>query len=230
MLIQAIVPLYGRLENTFALVHRLVVDSTRTPDVVHFIGERIEDCEAVYHAMRELYALEVIDTDAPDCVMVTHLPTPMVDGKYDVIPYSHKINYSLDHAMELQGWAPIDAFVYVDNGSMPAPEKFERMARALEKEPSWGAVYCTQKRTGYLEQVHEARDIIPDGFGQVNFTQVMHRPVKSRWTLDMTYANPDLADAIFWRSISKELGPLHPVGGHTVLDVHHMPSPAANGL
>jgi len=220
----AIVPLYGRLENTFPLVQRLLVGSSRIPDTVYFLGEREEDCDAVYSALDDLYEMELLDTSRPIEAVVRHVATPVVGGRYDVIPYSHKINRALD--WELRA----DAFVYVDNGSMPAPEKFERMLSALEKEPSWGAVYCTQKRTGFREETHEARDVIPDGFGQVNFTQVMHRPVHARWTLDMTYADPDLADAIFWRAIARELGPLYPVGGATVLDVHYMPSPAANGL
>jgi hypothetical protein len=46
----------------------------------------------------------------------------------------------------------------------------------------------------------------------------------------MKWANPDLADALFWRQLHRVLGPFYPVGGHTVLDEHHIPSPVAVGL
>lgn len=223
MLIEAILPLHGRPENTFPLMHRLLVGSSRRPDYITVVCEDKADFDGVQDALTELIELELIDSRFPPGFTKYVLPTPKEGGVYTVIPYSNKINFALDQSIA-------DAIVYVDNGSMPAPEKFELMARELELDASIGAVYCTQERTGFHPTTHCAVSIIEDGYGQVNFTQVMHRPVKARWTTDMTYANPDLADALFWREIAKELGPLYPVGGIDVLDRHHIPSPAANGL
>lgn len=224
MRLAAIAPLYGRHHNTFPLLHRLLVATTRVPDELWLMCETTDDYRAVDKALDELYEMELLERRRPEEVQVCACPTPRMGGSYEQIPYSRKINIALD-------LCEADAVVYVDNGSIPAEEKFSEMLSALETNPEWGAVYCTQRRTGYREETHYADAIVEQGYGVVNFTQVMHRfPVQARWTLDMAYANPDLADAIFWRDLHKELGPFHPAGGLTVLDVHDMPSPAAAGI
>lgn len=214
---------YGRHENALPLMHRLFVDGTRKPDEAWLMCESQEDSAALIGALEELYELEVLD-GWPEGAQVEVLPTPRDDvGNYAVIPYSNKINWALDHS-------EADAIVYLDNGSMPAPEKYELMLAALEEHPDWGAVYCAQSRTGWNTQVAPALEIVHDGFCVVNYTQVMHRPTADRWSLDMALADPDLADAWFWRALHQSLGPFHPVAGRRVLDEHHMPSIAAQGL
>lgn len=149
-----------------------------------------------------------------------------MDGRYKVIPYSNKINWALARQTG-------DAILYLDNGSMPHPRKVELMAAALEANPEWGAVYCGQHRTGYLDETYRAgpdATTIANGNGQLNYTQVMHRPTSDRWTLDMAHADPDIADGLFWQSLHRTLGPFHPVGSDLILDEHHMADPKAVGV
>ena len=211
----------GRHENTFALMHRLFVDSTRKPDEAWLMCEAREDADAIEDAFDELYAMGLIEDLVPG--FPTILQTPKTNGNYDVIPYANKINFALDQS-------EADLFVYLDNNSMPGPQKFEVLARALEENPDWGAVYCTQKRTGFAPMVMEAVDPVRDGYCVLNYTQVMHRKTDQRWTLDMRHANPDLADGLFWRQLHDQVGAFYPAGGTRIHDDHHIPSPAMAGL
>ncbi len=181
--------------------------------------ETEEDCDALVDAYDALYELEVVDS-WPKWAEVVHLPTPKMNGEYIRIPYSHKINSIL---MDTQ----CDLICYLDNGSMPAPEKYKVMAEALEQNPSWGAVYCTQHRTGFNEVTSFAHQPVSDAYCALNYTQVMHRRTLDLWTEDMDFANPDLADAMFWRDLHESLGDFWPVGGDRVLDDHHIPNPSA---
>jgi hypothetical protein len=213
---------YGRHENTFPLMHRLFVDGSRPADEVWLIGETLEDVEVIDDALDELYNLEALE-NYPETLRLMHLKTPMIDGKYAVIPYSHKINYALDRTKA-------DVIVYLDNGSMPGPEKYKTMIEGLEEHPEWGAVYCTQKRTGYQPTIRFANDPVEDAYCDLNYTQVMHRLTEDRWSLDMRDADPDLADGLFWRALHKSLGAFHPVGGVIIHDDHYIPSPKAVGV
>lgn len=152
---------------------------------------------------------------------VLEYPTPRVDGEYAVIPYSHKINWVLDQTTA-------DAIVYLDNGSLPALGKYGAMLAALEAHPAWGAVYCGQHRTGVVDAPYPASEVVEDAYCVLNYTQVMHRRTADRWTLDMAYAKPDLADALFWRALHASLGPFYPVPG--ILDEHHIESELAVGV
>lgn len=208
---------YRRHENTDALVQRLVCDSR--------ISEAWLVCEDRWDALgidKALARWSPYGT-IPEVHRVT-LPTPRTDdGGYAVIPYSHKINYALDRTRA-------DYVVYLDNGSMPHPEKYRRMAAALDEHPEWGAVYCGQRRTGYAPAEAHASGVVADAYCRLNYTQVMHRRTDDRWTLDMAHADPDLADALFWRSLHASLGPFYPVAEGVLLDEHHIPSPKASGL
>lgn len=213
---------FGRHENSFPILHRLVT-STRQPNECWLMCETDRDAAVLDEAYRELYDLELLDA-WPKWLRLEICPTPRdADGRYAVIPYSNKINTALDRT-------GCDAIVYLDNNSMPAPDKYEIMAAGLEQRPWCGAVYCTQKRTGFSPTVALADGVVHDGYCAVNYTQVMHRLTADRWTLDMRHADPDLADALFWRSLHATLGPFYPVGGDRVLDEHHIPSPTAAGL
>jgi hypothetical protein len=214
---------YRRHENTFPLLHRVLIDSVRKPDEFWLMCEDEEDAQAVERALKELYELEVLDERQPANLQVITLETPRTGGAYDVIPYSHKINFALDASVA-------DMFVYLDNDSRPSAEKYKVMAQELERKPEVGAVYCTQKRTGFAPMTCEAYGLVHDAFCVLNYTQVMHRRTEARWTLEMQFADPDLADALFWRSLHMEVGPFHPVGGPMIHDWHHIPSPAATLL
>lgn len=213
---------HGRLDNTLPLLKRLYVDSTRKPDEAFLMCEDTDDLDAFQDAYEELYDLELLES-LPDGMEVRLCPTPRTDGAYDVLPYAHKINKALD---ECTG----DAIVYLDNNSDPAPEKYATMLNALETHEAWGAVYCTQKRTGWNETVAIADGIVYDGFCVTNYTQVMHRKTHDRWPLDMSLGDPDLADAVFWRKLHASIGPFHPVGDERPLDTHHMEHTYAAGL
>ena len=210
MKLAVIMTMYGRHENTYPLIER-VLTSSKIPDEIWIMCEGQDDFDVASAALDKLWRVNVTPI---------LLPTPRDGNRYAVIPYSNKINYVLDRTKA-------DAIVYVDNGSMPSETKFEVMLKALLDNPDWGAVYCTQQRTGYREETNGADRIIPDGYGILNYTQVMHRPTTVRWTTDMGKANPDLADATFWRDLG---GPFYPVDGQVVHDTHHMNSAAAEGV
>lgn len=214
---------FERYENSLPLLKRLYVDATRKPDEAFLMCETGMDSEALDRAYETLYDLELLD-GWPDGLKVIHCPTPRKEnGAYRVIPYAHKINVAL-------GMVTADAVVYLDNGSDPKPEKYETMLAGLEANPEWGAVYCTQKRTGMHDMISEATVPIGDAYCNLNYTQVMHRATGDRWPLDMALANPDLADGAFWRTLHLTLGAFFPVGDSRPLDEHHIPGAAATGL
>lgn len=196
------------------MVQRLLTDSSRRPDETWLLCESQDDAAVLERALKG---------KRQRGVFLKVIPTPRAHGSYKVIPYSNKINWALNRTSA-------DLIVYLDNGSTPHPRKYEVMAGALEQHPRWGAVYCTQKRTGYHNVTHEARDVLQNGDGQVNYTQVMHRITDDRWPLDMALADPDVADGKFWSALHRKLGPFHPVGGGRVLDEHHMPDAKAVGV
>lgn len=213
---------YARHENSLPLFHRLFVDSTRKPDEAWLMCETDEDAEALNAAYRYLHDCEVLDGWPAGC-RVEVLSTPTDDGRFLVLPYAWKINHALDRCTA-------DAVVYLDNNSMPAPEKLAVMAAALEQHPKWGAVYCTQKRTGFDPGVFVGEEPVEDGYCRLNYTQVMHRLTKDRWPTDMSLADPDVADGVFWRTLHQQVGAFFPAGGSAVLDTHHIPSPSATLL
>lgn len=192
-----------------------VLASTYAPDEFWVI------CETEYDLQN---AKAMLGDKWPTRMRMLHLPTPTTGGEYDVIPYSYKINHALDNS-------EADAFVYLDNGSVPHPDKYELMLSSLGCSDKIGAVYCPQRRTGYHEVIDMATEVVPDAFCRLNFTQVMHRKTDARWTMDMQHAKPnDIADALFWRELHKRVGAFYPVDCGYILDDHHIPSPVANGL
>ncbi len=204
---------FRRYENNPLLITALLTQTRRADE--HWIV-----CEDDADATEFIRAMAVHGT-LPGLRLVT-LPTPKDGDRYEVIPYSNKINWCLDRT-------EADAIIYLDNGSLPAPDKFRAMLAGLEDNPEWGATYCTQRRTGMSDTVSHANDVMNDAYCVLNYTQVMHRRTDDRWTLDMEHANPDLADALFWRSLHASLGPFYPVGDG-ILDEHHIPKAAAVGL
>lgn len=199
---------YQRHHRTQELLHRVFEESSLVPDEVWLMCEGEDDYDAL--------------GDYREYGMV--LSTPLnEDGSYAVIPYSNKINHALD-------LSDADLFVYLDNGSTPGIDKYRVMKQALDRNPEWGAVWCTQKRTGFAPMVVKADRVVHNAYSVLNYTQVMHRRCEARWTLDMQFANPDLADAMFWADLHKEFGPFHPAGGPATHDYHHIPSPAAVGV
>lgn len=200
---------YQRWENS-APIARSLFRQTRQADEHWLMCEDQADVAALAECTPGLPGLRLVQ-----------LPTPRRGDRYAVIPYSHKINWALDRT-------DADLIVYLDNGSMPALEKFERMANVLD-DPSIGAAYCGQHRTGMNDMERPADSIIEDAYAVLNYTQVMHRRTDDRWTLDMAHADPDLADAMFWRQLHGSLGPFHPTPGG-ILDEHHIPSAKAVGL
>lgn len=209
---------HKRYECSLPILRRLYVEGSRTPDEAWLLGEDNRDAAALDDARRHL------GLGWPEGLVIEVVPTPVkAGGKYEVIPYSHKINHALDRTTA-------DLIVYLDNGSLPHERKYELMAGALEEHPDWPAVYCGQLRTGYRIEEHHAQDVIPDGYCQLNYTQVMHRRTPVRWTLDPQYGNPDLADGMFWRDLHEQGAAYHPVAPGQILDEHEMHDHAVEGL
>lgn len=185
------------------------------------VCETEEDARVAEDAVAELVELEVLHR-RPKCLRIVHLPTPQSGGAYEVIPYSNKINWALDQTQA-------DAVVYLDNGSMPAPEKYEVMLAGIDAGHQ--AVYCTQEFTGFASGFRGLVGPVEQPKGRLNFTQVMHTVGPERWTLDMKWANPDWADGLFFLDLIPRVGLIHPVGDpDKPLDFHHIPSPAAGHL
>lgn len=198
---------YGRYEQSRACVER-VLESTRVPDEIILMCESQADAD------------NLKDYKKYSSVQIHILETPKTDGKYDIIPYSNKINWALDHT-------DADLIAYLDNGSMPHIDKYRQMSEALENNSEWGAVYCTQHRTGFIDVISKADKTVYDPHSVINYTQGMHRKTGKRWTIDMKWATPsDFADAMFWQSLDT---PFYPVGTE-ILDEHCMDSSSANGL
>jgi hypothetical protein len=210
-----IATLHKRLENTWPIVRRLFSESTRAPDECWLMCEDEDDYKTA-HAARSYWS-------HPKVCKVVKLPTERIGKRYALIPYSTKINYALDRA---EG----DYVVYLDNNSMPHERKLELMAKALDENPGWFAVYCAQQRTGMRDHVAPADGIVKHGMCAVNYTQVMHRMTGQRWTTDIRYGNPDLADGMFWQQLNEHHGAFYPVAPELVLDTHHIPETAAEGM
>jgi hypothetical protein len=207
---------YQRRERTEMLLNRVLVESTRPPDEFWLICEEEADASPAYAWQY---------TQQHPGLIIHVLPTPLTNaGKYDIIPYSNKINWALDHT-------DADYIVYLDNNSTPHIQKYALMLSALEQNPEWGAVYCSQNRTGFRVEQWLSDRIVNDAYCVLNYTQVMHKKTADRWDLDMQWADPDLADARFWRSLHSSLGSFHPVLlGEEMLDEHYVPDRKAVGI
>lgn len=176
-----IAPLYGqRAAGNLPRIRAALAAQTRPPDEVWWMVE-----------------------DVPGFPLRKNrwnVPTPRDGDRYAVIPYSFKQNFALDRT-------DADYIAYLTDDSWPAPEKYERMVRALDENPEWGAVYCSQE---YAEgQVRVAGDVMYDAHCRVDHTQVMHRRTADRWPLEM--GDLMLGDALFWRRLHASLGPFYPV-------------------
>lgn len=213
MKLAAIATMYQRHDKTLPLLESILTAS-RVPDELWIMCEGRDDADV---------AMKALDTLGKNGIGTIILPTPKTNDRYDVIPYSHKINWVLDRTSA-------DLICYVDNGSIPSPDKYKVMAEALENNPSWGAVYCSQERSGIAQKTAWADSVLDNAYAVVNYTQVMHRKTDDRWSLNMSHANPDLADAIFWKSLHKTLGKFYPVDKERIHDWHHIPSHAAQGV
>jgi len=135
---------------------------------------------------------------------ILEIATPRDEsGHYTEIPYSLKSNYALDHT-------EADYITYLTDDSWPAPEKYERMVAALDENPEWGAVYCSQDFGG----IRHADQVVADAHCRVDHTQVMHRLTADRWPTEI--GDIMLGDAIFWRRLHASLGPFWPI--NEVLD------------
>lgn len=110
---------------------------------------------------------------------------------------------------------------YLTDDSLPRPDKYRLMARALDENPDWGAVYCSQDygtvaspeewlaAIGTTGSIRRAAEPEPSPFCRVDHTQVMHRRTAARWPL--SYDDRKLSDAHFFRDLVDDLGPLMPV-------------------
>jgi hypothetical protein len=205
---------YQRYERTEMLLNRILLESTRPPDEFWMMCEEEDDAILGFKWSLQHPSLTV---------KVLHT-SRTIDNKYAIIPYSNKINWALDHTN-------CEYVVYLDNFSIPHIEKYRLMAEALDANPEWGAVYCSQNRTGYVTDRWLRNIVIEDAYCVLNYTQIMHRKTDDRWTLDMKWSDPDLADALFWRDLHKSYGSFYPVLlGDEMLDEHHLPSMKADGI
>lgn len=171
---------------------------TRPADHIWVMFEAREDCDPLALAVRDLYDAEGWQ----------------VYPRSDENPLSYAINQAL-------GMDRCDYITYLTDDSLPDPRKYEVMARALDENPDWGIVYCSQDfgvasspedwlAGGRNIGIRQAHPIEDQPFCVVDHTQVMHRRTKARWPLD--YGSRRLSDAHFWVDLVADLGPMHGIG------------------
>jgi hypothetical protein len=208
---------FGRHAHTLPLLQRILKQSSLVPDELWILCEEEEDVVQAEWALACIHRPPVIPN-------IQHVPTPKIDGRYSVIPYSNKINWALDRTNA-------DYICFLDNFSMPHPRKYDLMKSALDQHPTWGATYCAQRRLGHVAEYWDRTDPIPDCFCILNYTQVMYRRTPDRWTLDLEFSSPDIADALFWRDLNTRFGAMYPASTSGImLDWHYMKSHTADGL
>jgi hypothetical protein len=201
------------------LLKRVLEESTRKPDIFILMCESEEDAVPAYPWQNKY----------PNLYIKVH-PTPLENGKYKIIPYSNKINWALDE-VGVSGGSSRTYINYLDNYSLPHPRKYELMVNALDANSEVGAVYCSQDRTGYRVEKWISDRVIKDAYCVLNYTQVMHRYTDDRWDLDMVWADPDVADARFFRRLHNSIGSFYPVLlGSEMLDQHYAPFAKAEGI
>lgn len=204
-----IVTLYGqRSIDNIGRVAKALRASTRIPDELWLLYEGEEGWDAAANL-----ADHIVGWCSPHAAFPTGWNYPTMaevktprneDGTYAEIPYSRKINYALDHT-------EADYIAYLTDDSWPAPEKYERMVAALDENPEWGAVYCSQDYGGVLRV---ADLLMSDAHCRVDHTQVMHRRTEDRWPTDI--ADITVGDANFWRRLHASIGAFYPI--NEVLD------------
>ena len=209
-----IVLLYGqRAEDNEDRIAEALLAQTRWPDELWLLAETTK---AHFIIPRLICAERGYDGGGLIRVHEVHTPRD-ANGDYAVIPYSLKSNYVLDRTKA-------DYITYLTDDSWPAPEKYERMVAALDENPDWGAVFCSQDKG---DGVRSASDIERDAFCRVDHTQVMHRRTADRWPEEI--ADIMLGDAIFWRKLHASLGPFYPVPGEPLDFVRQTPSGISAG-
>ena len=174
-------------------MRRVLIESRRRPDEFWVMCEGTDDARAVLEWAGEADELVL----GPMRLHI--LPTPMTGNRYNVVPYSQKINYALDRTK-------CDYIVYLSNDSVPDRDKYARMVSALDKHPEWGAVYCGQRRD---DVDWPTRGPIENAYCVLDHTQVMHRLTEDRWTLNPSDIR--LGDAVFWKALHARFGAFHPV-------------------
>lgn len=187
---------YGSFES---ILKRVLVDSTRLPDECWLMCEEPKDFEELSRVVSGL------NVNPKVRLSIQQIPTPRrEDGKYAVVPYSNKINRALDETSA-------DYIVYLTDDSWPEYRKYELMAKALDDNPNWGAVYCAQRLTTADGHQLVRSGVVPieDAYCVLDHTQVMHRRTKDRWIMDTEHIR--LGDAFFWRSLHASIGPFYPV-------------------
>jgi hypothetical protein len=177
---------------------------TRPADEVWLMYEDPDDCLPLAMAWDEGHALAG--------GLLRYLPD---EG---TLPVSVGINMALDRS-------DADYVTYLTDDSLPLPEKFEQMAGALDANPDWFAVYCSQDyghasghedwlAGGQRSGIRTADNPEPRPFCRVDHTQVMHRRTDVRWPLSPGAIR--YSDGVFFRDLADKHGPFMPVPG--VLD------------
>jgi spore maturation protein CgeD len=175
-------------------------EQTRHPDMLLVPCERAVDLMAVVAG---------VFSPALDAWAI-HLPEPE-----SVNALGYVINDALDYT-------DADYITYLTDDSRPHPDKYRLMAQALDENPDWGAVYCSQDYGSvespeawlaaagrYDGSRRTAREPTSDPFTRVDHTQVMHRRCEARWPI--SYDDRKLSDAHFFKALVEEVGPIYPV-------------------
>jgi hypothetical protein len=181
-----------------APIVRALEGQSRQADEIVVACERFADFTAAHEAMRGM--VNTLWIVAPEA------------GQN---PLGVVINYALDRT-------DADYIAYLTDDSLPHPDKYRLMAEALDENPDWGAVYCTQDygtaespeawlaaAGRYDGSRRTASEPTSDPFTRVDHTQVMHRRCEARWPL--SYDDRKLSDAHFFKALVEEVGPIYPV-------------------
>jgi len=177
---------------------------TRKPDNLWLMYEEAPDGEAL-EAIDD-WGIHPLDVQIVPMAWATHP---------DRNPLAVAINIALD--IDFRS----DYFVYLTDDSLPAPDKYARMAATLDENPDYGSVYCSQDfgklptSAEWLDapwgghSVRHATEPTDTPFGRVDHTQVMHRRCLARWPT--ARSDMRLSDACFFQDLVIETGPMMPV-------------------
>jgi hypothetical protein len=170
---------------------------SRKPDELWLMCEDPADIEAIgFRSLR---------TSFPTYVRQVSVPP-------NVVPPSACINAALDETQA-------DYITYLTDDSLPHPDKYRRMAEALEAGAQ--AVYCGQgfdkarSPEEWLERITRPSSFrhtsgpSDNPFCRIDHTQVAHVRTEDRWPLSISELK--WSDGAFFRSLVARVGPLQPI-------------------
>lgn len=195
----AVIGTFFRRPTLIPRIAQALREQTRQADELWLMYERQDDGEALHE--------QEWGSASPNMV---YAPVPPA-----FVPPSLQINFALRRTTA-------DYITYLTDDSLPYPEKYERMTAALNANPEWGAVYCSQaygrvnsteawlaNALGACPSVRYAERPLTAPDCVVDHSQVMHRRSDDRWPTDMGALTH--SDGLFFAALVERFGAMQPI-------------------